>query len=90
MISNVIFKSNTDEWTTPDDLYQQLNAEFEFNLDPCSTDENHKTAMYYTKREDGLKQPWGGAECGAIHHTAMLKRGSGKHITKHGSRTRLL
>ena len=53
MISDVLFSCQTDEWVTPDDLYQRLNDEFEFNLDPCSTDENHKTVMYYTKREDG-------------------------------------
>lgn len=50
----------TDEWDTPQDLYEKLDAEFGFNLDPCSTDENKKCVLHYTKAEDGLKQDWGG------------------------------
>ena len=60
MISDVLFKKDSDEWETPEDLYQQLDDEFHFNLDPCCTDKNHKTVLYYTKKEDGLKQSWGG------------------------------
>lgn len=60
MISRSLFKKDSDEWETPEDLYQQLDDEFHFNLDPCSTDKNHKTVLYYTKKEDGLKQSWGG------------------------------
>ena len=52
----------SDEWETPQDLYDQLDREFRFDLDPCSTDENHKTPWYYTKDQDGLKQSWGGAK----------------------------
>lgn len=34
-MNSVLFKSESAEWTTPKDLYAKLNAEFEFNLDPC-------------------------------------------------------
>lgn len=28
-------KSNSDDWSTPDNFYQELNKEFHFNDDPC-------------------------------------------------------
>ena len=39
---SVHFKSNTVEWYTPINFFNQLNAEFNFTLDPCSTHENAK------------------------------------------------
>ncbi len=58
-----VFSRDSDEWETPQDVFDQLDAEFHFNLDPCATDENHKCAAYYTKDDDGLKSNWGGQEC---------------------------
>lgn len=54
------FMSNSDEWATPQDLFNELNAEFNFNLDPCATNDNHKCEKYYTAKDDGLKISWGG------------------------------
>ena len=54
------FKSATNEWATPDSLWQPLNAEFAFTLDVCSTDENAKCERHFTLADDGLKQPWSG------------------------------
>lgn len=65
-----IFSSSSDEWSTPEDIYNALDAEFHFSLDPCSTKENHKTEYYFTKEDDGLLQFWGGKTCSAIHHIA--------------------
>ncbi len=59
-MKDIVWQSNSDEWETPQDLYDGLNAEFGFNLDPCATDDNHKCLMYYTRQEDGLQQSWGG------------------------------
>ena len=58
----LMFSSATDEWYTPMDFFNQLDAEFHFNLDPCATDENHKCAIYFTKEIDGLSQKWGGVQ----------------------------
>lgn len=55
-----MFSSATDEWATPQDFFDKLDAEFHFDLDVCATPENAKCARYYTKVQDGLKQPWGG------------------------------
>lgn len=55
-----IYASNSDEWETPDTIYQSLDNEFHFTLDPCATDQNHKCEQYYTQSENGLLQNWGG------------------------------
>ena len=56
----VMFSSNSVEWATPQKTFDELNAEFHFTLDPCSTHENAKCAKHYTREEDGLKQDWTG------------------------------
>lgn len=63
MKTSGIFSSKTDEWETPQYLYDELNREFHFDLDPCATDENHKCAEYFTREDDGLQKNWGGAVC---------------------------
>lgn len=60
MNNNLMFSSVTDEWYTPIEFYNALNKEFNFNLDPCATDINHKCAKYFTKEDNGLLQSWGG------------------------------
>ena len=60
MINKALFSSNSDEWATPQDIYNKLDREFHFDLDPCSTIENHKTDLYFTVEQDGLKQNWAG------------------------------
>lgn len=54
-----LYSSKNDEYTTPDSVYDALNKEFDFNLDPCSTDENAKCLLHYTKEDDGLHKSWG-------------------------------
>jgi site-specific DNA-methyltransferase (adenine-specific) len=60
MVATQLLTSTTDEWATPQDLFDRLDACFHFTLDPCATDENHKAPKYYTREQDGLKQDWGG------------------------------
>ena len=57
----VIFLRQSDEWDTPQDLFDTLDAEFHFDLDPCATDQNHKCGTYFTKEDNGLEKSWGGA-----------------------------
>lgn len=57
-ITGACFKSNTDEWGTPQDFYDRLNAIYKFTLDPCATKENAKCEKYFTIEDDGLKQSW--------------------------------
>jgi len=49
MINESMFTSTTAEWATPQAFFDELNAEFNFTLDPCATSENAKCARYFTK-----------------------------------------
>ena len=60
MNKELMFSSKTDLWETPQDLFDKLNNEFHFTLDVCATPENAKCEEFYTKEQDGLKQPWKG------------------------------
>ena len=75
MINKSLFSSNSDEWATPQHIFDNLDAEFNFNLDPCATESNHKCNVFYTAKIDGLKQNWGGSECSAIRHIATFLYG---------------
>ena len=57
-MNKVHFSMQTNEWTTPQDLYDELNTEFKFTLDPCCTIESAKCDKFYTKKENGLIQDW--------------------------------
>lgn len=52
--------SGKTDWTTPRDLFNQLDAIFHFTLDPCSTHENALCEKHFTIAENGLLQKWGG------------------------------
>ena len=56
----VMFSSKTNDWSTPQDFYDELNNEFGFTLDPCADEYNHKCNKYFTEGDDGLLQDWGG------------------------------
>ena len=58
MINTGLFSSNTNEWATPQKIYDELNKEFNFNLDPCATPENAKCKRYFTQSDNGLSQSW--------------------------------
>lgn len=58
MNTDVMFSSKTDDWATPQDFFDNLDAEFHFGLDVCASDENAKCQSYYTVQKDGLSQPW--------------------------------
>ncbi|MBQ1450880.1 MAG: adenine methyltransferase [Eggerthellaceae bacterium] len=53
--------STTPEWSTPRDLFDELDAEFHFDLDVASTDENALCEKHYTKDDDGLSNEWTGS-----------------------------
>lgn len=66
MKRETLFSSRSDDWATPVEAFQKLDAEFHFNLDPCADDQNHKCERYFTKEIDGLSKNWGGTECSVI------------------------
>ncbi len=58
MVNNKIFSSKTNQWETPQKLFDELNAEFHFTLDPCADESNFKCKKYFTEKENGLLQDW--------------------------------
>ena len=59
-MASVHFSSDRDTWETPQELFDALDAEFGFSLDPCCQHETAKCAKHYTPAEDGLAQDWSG------------------------------
>jgi len=59
-MDKALFSSKKHDWETPQDLYEELDKEFNFNLDPCSSDSNHKCDKYFTIEDNGLEQDWRG------------------------------
>lgn len=50
-----------DEWETPHELFNGLEEWWGiFNLDVCANESNKKCKNYYTKKDNGLIQPWEG------------------------------
>lgn len=68
--------SKSQEWATPQKVFEDLDAEFHFTLDPCCTHENAKCERHFTIEDDGLKQSWGGERLSsAILHTTSCPDG---------------
>ena len=57
---DALFSSATDEWATPQELFDRLNDEFHFTIDVCASKDNAKVNRFFTKEQDGLKQDWTG------------------------------
>lgn len=52
------FKSNSEEYETPPEIFEPLQKEFDLQLDVCATKENTKCDLFFTKEEDGLTKEW--------------------------------
>ena len=59
MSENIHFSQDSDEWDTPQWLFDALNKEFGFTLDPCCAGPNAKCDKYFTMQENGLLRDWG-------------------------------
>jgi len=55
--------SKTDERTTPQELFDELNAEFHFTLDVAATVENAKCKKYFTKEDSAFSNVWAAEIC---------------------------
>ena len=55
-----MFSSISDEWETPQALFDVINSVCQFNRDVCATDDNAKCAQYWTQQTNGLNELWQG------------------------------
>lgn len=78
-MNGVHFSSRSMEWETPWDLFNSLDAEFHFTLDPCASIENAKCAKYFTMKDDGLSRSWAGE---VVFMNPPYGRDIGKWIAK--------
>ena len=78
-LSKTLFSSKTDEWYTPQYLFDELNDEFHFTLDPCASDQNHKCDLYFTRQDDGISKNWGGY---SVFCNPPYGRGIGRWVQK--------
>jgi phage N-6-adenine-methyltransferase len=58
---SVHFSSETDNWETPQELFDELNKIHKFELDVCASPKNAKCKNYFTKEQNGLEQVWIGS-----------------------------
>ena len=59
-INPALFSSVTDQWATPQWLFDALNEQFHFSVDVCALPHNAKCPKYYTPDDNGLNQEWRG------------------------------
>ena len=55
--------SKSNEWETPQDLFDKLNNEFSFEIDVSANSLNAKCPKYFTIKENGLLQNWAPHTC---------------------------
>ena len=56
----IMFSKKSDEWATPQWLFDSMNQKYGFTLDPSATPENAKCSKFYTMEDDGLSKNWAG------------------------------
>jgi phage N-6-adenine-methyltransferase len=59
MNNALMFSSKSDEWSTPQEFFDRLHAEFDFDVDLAASRENHKCRRFITAEQDALTQDWG-------------------------------
>ena len=58
MNNHLMFSSRSDEWETPQGLFDRLHAEFDFEVDLAASTDNHKCDHWWAKDDDALVQTW--------------------------------
>ena len=71
-----------DDWKTPNDLYMQLDKEFNFDFDPCPY-------MHSKEKWDGLKINWGQRNFVNPPYSRKLKEAFVKKAIKESKKNKL-
>jgi len=82
MNASVLFSSKKSDWNTPQGFFNELNAEFNFELDAAATDKTAKCERYFTPETDGLAQSWAVSEGRAVFCNPPYGRETGKWVKK--------
>lgn len=57
-INSALFTSNKQDWTTPIELFNELNKEFDFDCDLFASEENTLCYKYFTQQNSALLNRW--------------------------------
>lgn len=63
MNNELHFSSKSNEWETPQELFNSLDNHYHFTLDVCATPENAKCKKFFTQADNGLIQDWSNDIC---------------------------
>jgi len=55
---DIHYSSKSNEWETPRTIFNQLNEEFNFQLDASATKDNALCANFFTLEDNSLIQDW--------------------------------
>lgn len=71
--------SKSTDWGTPRALFDKLDKEFNFTLDPCASLWNAKCDNFHTEHDNGLSYSWG---CETVFMNPPYGRGLDKWVEK--------
>lgn len=57
-MNRVVFSHQSFYWNTPLNVFYELDNEFHFTLDPCTSDNNLNLPKYFTQSDNGLYMYW--------------------------------
>jgi phage N-6-adenine-methyltransferase len=60
MNNELMFSSEKQDWATPQNLFDELNHQYNFDVDVCAHSRNYKCEKYYTEDDNALEQEWKG------------------------------
>lgn len=75
-----LFSSKKDDWTTPPELFAELDREFHFTTDAAANIKNHLCPEYWTPETDALTQNWGGQD--GVLQPAIFYKGAGRFCSQ--------
>lgn len=78
ILNTALFSSAKTDWETPQGIFDELDGEFHFQLDPCASDSNTKCKAYFSS--DGLERGW--ANYGSVFVNPPYGRGLGDWVKK--------
>ena len=58
MNNALMFSSKSDEWSTPQDTFNALHAEFGFQIDLAASAENTKCSVWFSLEHSALDHAW--------------------------------
>ena len=84
-MNSSLLSSKKQDWCTPQEFYDALDAEFHFTLDAAATKKNAKCSAYFTPEDDALKKAGKQAALfSAIRHTdGKYENGCAKRSKNH-------